>query len=175
MPRSIVYLLAAAALIGAGCGGSGSAESSRPDQQAEANTPADFDAAAEGKKLLDSWSEKLVPNLLAQRDRAQAFEAGDTEKVERLEEQVNRHLSEIRRFGSEGRKTYVDHPNSPEAQAVRDAGDAWTEWANRLITDPPAGDFDAAREVADLATKALKQHRDAYKAVGAEIPPEFQT
>ncbi len=153
----------------AGCGEDSSSSSAPPKPQQEAGQ------AEAGRRLLDSWSKQLVPAIVLQRDRARAFEAGDAAKAAALERRSLRALRGVEKFGRDARKAFIDDPTQPEAKAVTRAGDAWTEFAYTIRTDPARGDFRKARRIADLAQKAFALHQRAYKAVGAPVPPEFQT
>lgn len=125
--------------------------------------------------LLDEWAEVLVPVTLIARDRRVASEAGDTADTARLESEMNRGLQRVEEFAAQARKRLLRMRETPEAKATLAAGDAWTEWAYELRTNPPAGDFDRARQMADLGAKAIRLFQDAYRAIDREIPTLFRT
>lgn len=78
-------------------------------------------------------------------------------------------------FGPEAReKLGVGGEQSELESTVVDAGDAWTEWANTLLTQPPAGDADQAKAISDLAAEAIRLHGEAYQAADQPIPPLFR-
>jgi hypothetical protein len=171
MHRLLMGLLAlfVTILLAAGCGGT---KSSGGGTTATTHT---FDGQAVGKALLDRWSAQLVSDLLVQRDRARASQAGNDAKAARLESTARRQLSRIQKFGAQARAAFLSHLATPEARTLRTDGDAWTKWAYTLLTEPPAGDFAKAQKIADLAAKAVRAHQVAYQAVGAEAPAAFQT
>lgn len=178
-----IALICAAGVGLSGCGGSGSAgePTKRPTSNQTASQPSGgktadtYDGREVGKSVLDRWSDELLSNLLLQRDRARASAAGNTAKAGRLERKARPGLRRIQRFGREARAQFLQHLDSPEARAVRKAGDAWTRWAYTILTQPPAGDFKKATRIADLGAAAVAAHQRAYRALGEPVPPAFRT
>lgn len=166
-----------AVLVLAGCGsddGSGGGTGPRGgDSSTDATAPPAEQRAGD---LLDEWSDKVIPALLTFRARQQAAEQGDVAKAARLERKALRRLRPAEKFGRDARKEFIDDDRQdPVVKATTDAGDAWTEWAHTIRTEPPAGDFSQAQKIADLGADAIAAHRRAYRAAGREIPPAFQT
>jgi hypothetical protein len=123
------------------------------------------------RRLLDSWAVVLVANLRLQQASSKAVDAGHMERATMLERRALRGLPPIEKFGRDARTALID---SDSSGSVTRAGDAWSEWAYVLRTDPPRGDFDKARHIAGLGVKAVRLQREAYRAIGAPIPAAFQ-
>lgn len=185
--RRLARPCAVALLIGAlgvvGCGDNEGRARAEADKQTPSATvlptttteAAPIDASpAIGVEVLGKWDAVLIPAVLANRDRAVAAEKGDMARAARLDRRFQRYLKRARKFGSRTRAAFVDEPDSRIKGRVTAAADAWTEWANELLTAPPAGDFDQARHIADLAAVAVAKTRRAYRAVGEPIPAAWR-
>ena len=132
------------------------------------SVPSTQERAQEGLRLLDVWSQRLVPDVLLEQARAQAVRAGDVAKANRLARQIGRGLLEIERFAPDA----VDDPvlrndNSVEGRAVRAAAAAWDDWASALLWRPRLQYVAWTRRIAALQARAIRLQQDAYTAVDA--------
>lgn len=134
-----------AAFAFAGCGAD---DGSASDQQQRAVA------------LLAEWEGTLQPVFEDLRDRKEA--------------DVRRALPAIERWGRDARKEFVGDQPGDVSRRVIAAGDAWTEWAYTLRTDPPRGDFNQARHIADLAANAIRATGDAYESAGVDLPDDLR-
>jgi hypothetical protein len=182
--KTAAIIIAMLALALVGCGNedtdatdASTGRSDTPTQTATKTEPAatpEPDPNSDGLAALRSMEDPLLATLITARDRREADEAGDVAKAVRLEARMNRQLKTVMKFGREARKRLIDIRSTPQAKAVTAAADGWTEWAYELRTNPPAGDFDQARHISDLAVDALAATQDAYEAVGTQPPPAFR-
>lgn len=132
------------------------------------SVPSMRERAQEGLRLLDVWSQRLVPDVLLQQARARAVCSGDVAKAARLARQIGRGLLEIERFAPDA----VDDPvlrddNSVEGRAVRATAAAWGDWASALLWRPHFQQVAWTRRIAALQARAIRLQQDAYTAVDA--------
>jgi hypothetical protein len=141
----------------------------------DGGTPSQSDSADEAAlRLLDGWSDDLTSALVLLRDQSEAYRAGRPRRGARLERRARRLLEPVQHYGRDARKAMLDY-HAAIARKVVAAGDGWSEWAYTLLTDPPRGNFDKARHVADLGVVAIERHQAAYRAAGHEPPSAFRT
>jgi hypothetical protein len=146
-----------------------------PDATVEPEaTPDVFVVHDNAETLLFDWTETIVPILLTARDRGKAYQAGDVAKNDRLTRRLIRQLRPVTKWGRDARKAFVDAEPDKATRAVTAAGDAWTKWALALRTTE-AIDYDEGARIADLGVTAIRHTRRAYKALGEDIPPVWQT
>jgi hypothetical protein len=165
-------------LLLASCGGSSNSPSATSTSSASTSastTEAPTDARAAAREVLHGMEDPLLSTVLTARDRAQASDAGDTEKAARLERSLNRKLKRVQGFGRDARERLINVLDTPEAKATTKAADAWTHWAFELRSHPPANNFKQAQHIADLATVAIRDYQAAYRAIGEQAPPAFRS
>lgn len=107
---------------------------------------------------------------------------GDTEQSIRLDFRVRRRLGRIAGWESEAAILFIDSsPRSPEARAMLRCGRAWSKWAVALADNPrrwtwaSRSNYLKGGKLTDLFDIAMDRLRKAYPAVGAKLPPEFQS
>lgn len=174
-----VVALALLALSVASCG-SGDSQSTAASVASEATPtttepapPTAEEVKATAGDLLDSWTTTLVPILLVARDRAQASQAGETDKASRLERTLMRELKPVTRWGRDARRAFIESDPNKLTRTTTRAGDGWAKWA-LMLRESTGLNYDEAAKVADVATEALRQTQRAYRLAGRPIPPAFQ-
>jgi hypothetical protein len=120
--------------------------------------------------LLDFWSQGVVSNLLLQRSRAGALEAGGDARAASLERRIRRGLIDIRDFAETAwRDPALRESGSAEVRALRAAGAAWSRYASELLKRPRSLHGRQARRIAALEANAVRLHQAAYDVVDASL------
>jgi hypothetical protein len=160
-------------LLLASCGGSDEPAEETTDAGGAAAQNSPEDAKRGAGQLLDEWSDHLLKALLVARDRGEAAQASDRAAYARADAKLRPRLREVRKFAPQGRIVMSRYPDGELRRAVVADGDAWQEWAIRILHDRNIS-LDDAREIADLATGAFVAHERAYQLAGKDPPPAFQ-
>ena len=124
-------------------------------------------------RLLDDWSGTLLAALVAARERGSGAETGDRAAYEDADAELRPRLREVKRFAPQGRVVMSQYPDGELRRAVVADGDAWQEWAIRILGDRSVT-LDEARKVADLGATAFAAHERAYELAGRKPPPALQ-
>lgn len=160
-------------LLVASCGGSDEPAEEPTGAGGAAAQKSPEDAERRAGQLLDEWSDQLLKALLAAGDRGEAAQASDRAAYEEADAKLRPLLREVRQLAPQGRIVMSRYPDGELRRAVVADGDAWQEWAIRILRDRNIS-LDDAREIADLGTDAIVAHERAYQLAGKDTPPAFQ-
>jgi hypothetical protein len=175
--RTLVTAFIACVLlaVATGCGGSSASTSQTTQSSATsaAKTATGPTSAERAGQLLDDWSATLTSALLVAKARGQAAQAGDRAAYDRANSKLRPLLQKVKKFASQGRTVMSQYPADESTRAVVADGDAWQEWALRIL-EPGQITLKEARQIADLGATALAAHERAYRAAGKKPPVAFQ-